>query len=266
MLGQLIALYEHKVFTQGVVWGINSFDQWGVELGKVLATRIVPELDVGRTIPTSRHDQLHQRPDPPLPRAHDQEESRLMQLGMIGLGRMGANIVRRLMRDGHECVVYDVDAGRGAPSWRPRAPPARTSLADFVASSTPPRAAWVMVPAAFAGADGRPSWPGTSSAGDIDHRRRQHLLPRRHPAAPRSCAAQGIHYVDVGTSGGVFGLERGYCLMIGGEAEVVQRLDPIFRALAPGVGARQRTPGRSGEPAPPSTATCTAAPPAPATS
>src|SRR5919202_1858852 len=127
-----------------------------------------------------------------------------MQLGMIGLGRMGANLVRRLQAHGHECVVFDVNSasvtqleGEGAIG--------ATSLADFVGKLSPPRAACIMVPAAFA---------GTTV---------QELAPR------------GIHYVDVGTSGGVFGLRRGFCLMIGGENEVVERLDPIFRALAPGL-------------------------------
>jgi 6-phosphogluconate dehydrogenase len=165
-----------------------------------------------------------------------------MQLGMVGLGRMGANLSRRLMRDGHEVVVSDVNAhavaqlaGEGAV--------ASASLEEFVAKLEKPRAAWVMVPAAITGAvvdqiavlmepgdiviDGGNSYyrDDIAKAGELRER--------------------GIHYVDVGTSGGVFGLERGFCLMIGGEKEVVEHLDPIFATIAPGVDAAPRTPGRS---------------------
>ncbi len=170
-----------------------------------------------------------------------------MQLGMIGLGRMGANIVRRLMRAGHECVVYDLDpkaveliAGEGATGT--------ASLEELVAGLEAPRAVWVMVPAAFAGetveqvaahlAQGDTVIDGGNSNYRDDVDRAAALEPR------------GIHYIDVGTSGGVFGLERGFCLMIGGQPEPVTRLDPIFRALAPGVDAASRTPGRTGDPAP----------------
>src|SRR4051812_31226555 len=168
-----------------------------------------------------------------------------VQLGMIGLGRMGANIVRRLMRDGHECVVYDVSADAVAELEREGAV-GSSSLADLVAKLERPRAAWVMVPAAITGRivdelvgllepddvviDGGNSY----YRDDVD--RAEALEPK------------GIHYVDVGTSGGVFGLERGYCLMIGGSTAAVQRLDPIFRTIAPGVEAAPRTPGRDGEP------------------
>jgi len=168
-----------------------------------------------------------------------------MQLGMVGLGRMGANLVRRLMRDGHECVVFDVDA-EAVRRLEAEGATGATSLDDLVARLTPPRAAWVMVPAGFTGAtveqlaermerddvivDG-----GNSNYRD-DLARAAALQPR------------GIHYVDVGTSGGVFGLERGFCLMIGGEDDAVARLDPIFRTLAPGVDAAPRTPGAEGEP------------------
>jgi 6-phosphogluconate dehydrogenase len=171
----------------------------------------------------------------------------LMQLGMIGLGRMGAGLVRRLMRDGHDCVVYDVDpasvealAGDGATGT--------DSLEAFVAALDKPRAAWVMVPAAFTGATvdqlaalmepGDTIIDGGNSYYRDDIDRAKRLEP------------QGIHYVDVGTSGGVFGLERGFCLMIGGESEPVERLDPIFRTIAPGVDAAPRTPSRDGEPSP----------------
>jgi 6-phosphogluconate dehydrogenase len=170
-----------------------------------------------------------------------------MQLGMIGLGRMGANIVRRLMRDGHECVVYDVNEAVIAQLESEGAIGART-LAEFASKLTTPRAGWIMVPAAICGGtvDGLAAVfePGdiiidggnSYYRDDIDRGKR--LRPN------------GIHYVDVGTSGGVFGLERGYCLMIGGEDEIVARLDPIFRTLAPGVDSAPRTPGRSGTPTP----------------
>ncbi len=170
-----------------------------------------------------------------------------MQLGMIGLGRMGAGIVRRLMRDGHQCVVYDVDAASIEDLERDGATGA-TSMAEFVGALEQPRAAWVMVPAAITGRvvdeladllerddiiiDGGNSY----YRDDID---RADALKER-----------GIQYVDVGTSGGIFGLERGFCLMIGGEAAVVSHLDPVFKTIAPGVEAAPRTPGSSGEPTP----------------
>lgn len=171
-----------------------------------------------------------------------------MQLGMIGLGRMGANIVRRLMRDGHECVVFDVNADAVAELQAEGAAGA-SSLADFASKLTAPRAAWIMVPAAYAGstamelaehfhADDIIIDGGNSYYRD-DVERAAELAPR------------GIHYLDVGTSGGVFGLERGYCMMIGGDAAAVERLDPIFRTLAPGIEAAERTPGRSGDPVQP---------------
>jgi 6-phosphogluconate dehydrogenase len=170
-----------------------------------------------------------------------------MQLGMIGLGRMGANLVRRLMRAGHDCVAYDVNAdvvkelaGEGAEG--------ATSIAEFCAKLTKPRAAWIMVPAAFVDST-------------IDE-----LLPHLEPGdiiidggnsyyrddIDRAARIQpsGIHYVDVGTSGGVFGLDRGFCLMIGGEDDVVAHLDPIFATIAPGVDAAPRTAGRTGTPSP----------------
>ncbi|MGD9572080.1 MAG: phosphogluconate dehydrogenase (NAD(+)-dependent, decarboxylating) [Thermoleophilia bacterium] len=169
-----------------------------------------------------------------------------MQLGMIGLGRMGANIVRRLMRAGHECVVYDVNADTVAALAAEGATPA-TSLADLASKLQAPRAAWVMVPAAYAGATVM-EIAESLEAGDVvidggnsyyrdDVDRAAELRPR------------GIHYVDIGTSGGVFGLERGYCMMIGGDDEAVALIDPVLKALAPGVEAAERTPGREGEPA-----------------
>jgi 6-phosphogluconate dehydrogenase len=164
-----------------------------------------------------------------------------MQLGMIGLGRMGSNMVRRLERAGQQCVVYDVHAAAIAPLAGEGAIGAAT-LDEFVSKLTPPRAVWLMVPAAVVDQT-IAQLVGKLERGDIlidggnsyyhdDIRRAAALKPK------------GIHYVDVGTSGGVWGLERGYCLMIGGETEVVQRLDPIFAALAPGRGSLPRTPGR----------------------
>ena len=168
-----------------------------------------------------------------------------MQLGMIGLGRMGSYMVQRLMKTGHEGVVYDSHpeamqelVTKGAKS--------STSLADFVKKLTKPRAIWLMIPAAVVDKVLAQLTPLLES-GDIvidggnsyyhdDIRRAAELKPK------------GIHYVDCGTSGGVWGLERGYCQMIGGEKEVVQHLDPIFKALAPGVGTIERTRGASGAP------------------
>ena len=165
-----------------------------------------------------------------------------MQLGMVGLGRMGANMTRRLLRGGHQVVVSDLSpeavkhlAGEGAVG--------STSLDDFISKLKPPRAAWVMVP-----------------AGGPTEQTVQSLAPRMQPGdaiidggnsyfkddvrRSKQCAEKGIHYLDVGTSGGVWGLERGYCMMIGGPKEAVQRLDPIFKTLAPGRGDIPRTPGR----------------------
>ena len=167
---------------------------------------------------------------------------RPMQLGMIGLGRMGANLVRRLMRDGHRCVVYDRAealvkqlAGEGATG--------ATSVADFVAKLEQPRTAWLMLPAAVTGSaldelaellePGDAVIDGGNSYYRDDIIRAKRLAPKQ------------IHYLDCGTSGGVFGLDRGYCLMIGGEDEPVGRLDPIFRTIAPGSGSAEPTPGRT---------------------
>jgi 6-phosphogluconate dehydrogenase len=166
-----------------------------------------------------------------------------MQLGMIGLGRMGANLVRRLQRAGHDCVVFDVNdvavkalAGEGATG--------AASLDDLVATLTPPRAVWVMVPAAFAGGTVT-ALAERMEAGDtvIDGGNSYY---RDDIDRAETLSARGVHYVDVGTSGGVFGLDRGFCLMVGGEAEAVSRLEPIFDALAPGVEVAARTPGRTG--------------------
>jgi 6-phosphogluconate dehydrogenase len=172
-----------------------------------------------------------------------------MQLGMVGLGRMGANLVRRLVRDGHQCVVYDVN--RDAVTSLAAESDAITgtaTVAEFVSALTAPRAAWVMVPAAFAG-ETVMELAGQMAAGDIviDG---GNTYYRDDIDRAGELSKLGVHYVDVGTSGGVFGLERGFCLMIGGEDDVVTRLDPIFRTIAPGVGDSPRTPGRTGEPTP----------------
>ena len=170
-----------------------------------------------------------------------------MQLGMVGLGRMGANLVRRLMRAGHECVVYDVNADAVKMLESEGAKGAYT-LADFVARLEAPRAAWVMVPAAYTGSTVE-ALAEVMSQGDIiiDGGNSYYHDDIRRAAALKD---KGIHYVDVGTSGGVFGLERGYCLMIGGEDPVVAHLDPIFATIAPGVEAAPRTDGRRGDPSP----------------
>jgi 6-phosphogluconate dehydrogenase len=173
---------------------------------------------------------------------------RAMQLGMVGLGRMGANLVRRLMRAGHECVVYDVGADKVEALVKEGAT-GSDSLDDFVQKLTKPRAAWVMVP-----------------AGELTHKTVKELAARMDSddviidggntyyrddvERAKELKSKGVHYIDVGTSGGVWGLDRGYCLMIGGEQEAVERLHPIFEAIAPGVDAAERTPGRDGDPAP----------------
>jgi 6-phosphogluconate dehydrogenase len=165
-----------------------------------------------------------------------------MQLGMIGLGRMGANLVRRLMRDGHHCVVYDVSAdavkeleGEGAEG--------ATKLADFVAKLDKPRAIWIMVPAAVVPST-LEDLEGLVEADDvvIDGGNSYY---RDDIARAEQWATKGVHYVDVGTSGGVFGLERGFCLMIGGPERAVQRLRPLFRSIAPGEAAAPVTPSRT---------------------
>jgi 6-phosphogluconate dehydrogenase len=165
-----------------------------------------------------------------------------MQLGMVGLGRMGSNLVRRLMRDGHHCVAYDVNAdavktlaGEGAAG--------ATSLADLVAKLDRPRTVWLMVPAAIVDPildelvpllePGDAVIDGGNSYYRDDITRAKRLTPTK------------IHYLDCGTSGGVWGLDRGYCLMIGGETEEVQRLDPIFKTIAPGLGTVEPTPSRA---------------------
>jgi 6-phosphogluconate dehydrogenase len=168
-----------------------------------------------------------------------------MQLGVVGLGRMGANLARRVMAAGHECVVYDIDTS-AVTELESAGATGTHSLADLAAQLAPRRAVWVMVPAGLAGgviAD----VAAVLEPGDIviDGGNTHY-----HDDIERSAALQqsGIRYVDVGTSGGVFGLERGFCLMIGGESAAVEYLDPIFKALAPGLDSAQRTQGREGEP------------------
>ena len=168
-----------------------------------------------------------------------------MQLGMVGLGRMGANLVRRLMRDGHSCVVFDVNPDSVAALEAEGATGA-ASLEDFVAKLTTPRAAWVMVPAAYTG-DTVEKLADAMTAGDIIiDGGNSYYRDDIHRAA--QLEGRGIHYVDVGTSGGVFGLDRGYCLMIGGEPAIVGHLGPVFKTIAPGVEAAPRSAGRSGVP------------------
>jgi 6-phosphogluconate dehydrogenase len=164
-----------------------------------------------------------------------------MQLGMIGLGRMGSNMVRRLLRAHQECVVYDANAAAAAPLIGEGALSA-ANLDEFVAKLKPPRAVWLMVPAAVVDST-IDQLAGRLQRGDtlIDGGNSYYHDDIRRAAALKN---KGIHYVDVGTSGGVWGLERGYCMMIGGEADAVRRLDPIFAALAPGLGTAPRTPGR----------------------
>ncbi|MGD1053833.1 MAG: phosphogluconate dehydrogenase (NAD(+)-dependent, decarboxylating) [Candidatus Dormibacteria bacterium] len=170
-----------------------------------------------------------------------------MQLGMVGLGRMGANLVRRLMRDGHDCVVYDVNAQAVATLVAEGAVGA-ASLDEFVAALTSPRAAWVMVPAALTG-DTVDALAARLGEGDVIIDGGNSYYRDDIERAER-LSTLGLHHVDVGTSGGVHGLERGFCLMIGGEPQVVERLEPIFRSIAPGVDAATRTPGRQGDPSP----------------
>ena len=168
-----------------------------------------------------------------------------MQLGMIGLGRMGANLVRRLMRDGHECVVYDVSAD-AVKQLESEGAVGSSSMEDFVGKLTQPRAAWIMVPAAVVDSTIDQLEPLMTS-GDIIIDGGNSYYRDDLVRADR-LRASGLHYVDVGTSGGVFGLDRGFCLMIGGEDDVVTHLDPIFATIAPGVDAAPRTPGRAGTP------------------
>lgn len=171
-----------------------------------------------------------------------------MQLGMVGLGRMGANIVRRLMRDGHTCVVFDVDPD-AVKALEKEGATGSTSLADFVEKLAPPRVAWVMVPAGEVTGKTIEELASHMESGDtiIDGGNSYYRDDIRRAA---DLANRGIHHVDCGTSGGVWGIERGYCLMIGGEADAVAHLQPIFATIAPGMGSAPRTAGRTGTPAP----------------
>ncbi len=166
-----------------------------------------------------------------------------MELGMIGLGRMGANLVRRLTKEGHVCVVYDVDPEEVKQTEGPSIQGA-ASIEALLGKLTKPRVVWIMVPAAVTG-ETVDKLASLMEAGDIIIDGGNSYY-RDDLARAEALKPTGIHYVDCGTSGGVFGLERGYCLMIGGEKQIVRYLDPIFRSIAPGVGAAPRTPGREG--------------------
>ncbi len=170
-----------------------------------------------------------------------------MQLGMIGLGRMGANMVRRLLRAGHECVVFDLDpdavsqlAGEGAVGAE--------SIEDLAKKLKPPRSVWLMVPAAVVDRTLDDLVPSLEKGDAVIDGGNSYYRDDIRRAA--RLAEHDLHYVDTGTSGGVWGLDRGYCLMIGGPEEAVGRLDPIFASLAPGVDSAPRTPGRGGDPTP----------------
>jgi 6-phosphogluconate dehydrogenase len=171
-----------------------------------------------------------------------------MQLGMVGLGRMGAGIVRRLIRDGHRCVGYDVSAD-AVKALESDGVDGAMSLEEFASKLEKPRTAWVMVPAGEITSKTIAGLSGVFEEGDviIDGGNTHYRDDIRHANELRE---KGIHHVDVGTSGGVWGFERGFCLMIGGEDDVVQRLYPLFGSIAPGVQAAARTPGRSGTPSP----------------
>jgi 6-phosphogluconate dehydrogenase len=166
-----------------------------------------------------------------------------MQLGMVGLGRMGAGLVRRLLGDGHKCVVYN-RTPEPVKALEAEGATGASTLADFASKLTKPRAAWVMVPAGVTGqvvTDLAEHFEADDTIIDGGN-----SYYRDDIARAKELAAKGIHYVDVGTSGGVFGLERGFCLMIGGEDEAVARLGTVFATIAPGIDAAARTPGRTG--------------------
>src|SRR5436309_12212883 len=167
-----------------------------------------------------------------------------MQIGIIGLGRMGANITRRLMRRGHQCVVFDANLDASLALGQEGAT-SSAALQDLVKRLNAPRVVWLMVPAGEPTAKAVDELGRLMAEGDtiIDG---GNTFWKDDIARAKALRSRGIHYLDVGTSGGVWGLERGYCLMIGGEKEIVERLDPIFRALAPGKGDIAATPNREG--------------------
>ncbi|HEV7400409.1 MAG TPA: decarboxylating 6-phosphogluconate dehydrogenase [Solirubrobacterales bacterium] len=171
-----------------------------------------------------------------------------MELGMVGLGRMGANMARRLMRDGHRCVVYDVNAD-AVSALAAEGAEGASSLQDLASKLSAPRSVWVMVPAGEITEKTVEDVAAVLDSGDaiVDGGNSYYRDDIRRAA---KVGEQGIDYVDCGTSGGVFGLDRGYCLMIGGPDGAVERLDPVFASLAPGVESAERTPGRSGEASP----------------
>jgi len=164
-----------------------------------------------------------------------------MQLGLIGLGRMGSNMVRRLLRAGHECVVFD-RAPAAVQALAKEKATGVSSVADLIRGLAKPRAIWLMVPAAAVDDSIKEIEPHLEKGDTLIDGGNSYYVDDIRRA--KALEARGIHYVDVGTSGGVFGLERGYCMMIGGRDEAVARLDPIFAALAPGIGSIDRTPGR----------------------
>ncbi len=167
-----------------------------------------------------------------------------MQLGMIGLGRMGANLVRRLMRDGHRCVAYDVNA-EAVKALEAEGAVGAGSLAEFVAALEKPRNIWIMVPAGIVDRTLEQLVPLLDADDTVIDGGNSYY--RDDITRSAALAAKGIHYLDVGTSGGVWGLERGYCLMIGGDAEAVRRLGPLLATIAPGSGSEEPTPGRTAD-------------------
>jgi 6-phosphogluconate dehydrogenase len=167
-----------------------------------------------------------------------------MQLGMVGLGRMGANMVRRLLTGGHQCVVFDMSA-KAVEELVDEKATGSSSLADLAKKLEKPRAVWLMVPAAVVDSTIAELAPALEAGDTIIDGGNSYYVDDLRRA--RELTSRSINYVDVGTSGGVWGLERGYCMMIGGPAQAVKRLDPIFRTLAPGAGSIPRTPGRKGD-------------------
>src|SRR5690348_5923313 len=163
-----------------------------------------------------------------------------MQIGMIGLGRMGANMVRRLLNGGHECIVFD-RSPKAVHELIEQKAIGSSSLGELVKKLTKPRAVWLMVPAAVVDKSIADLLPHLEAEDILIDGGNSYYVDDIRRA--KELAAKGIHYVDVGTSGGVWGLDRGYCMMIGGEPDVVERLDPIFATLAPGIGNIPRTPG-----------------------